>query len=241
MIAQSRPFALVTPREEYRLEQYRLALAQSTLFHGLSTQAIDDVLRRCQVRHRAATAKLVEEGEPGDSVFVIVEGKVRAVRSRDNGQELTLASLGRGDFFGELALLDGRPRDADVVAIEPTTVLVLTREHFAAHLRSHPLTALNLLTEMAQRLRQANETISGLVLEDVNGRLVHTLVKLARAEGPAGPHGLTLSRRPTQQDLASMVGACRETVSRTLTSLIRRGLIIARGRSLVLTPALLTK
>src|SRR6188474_3244380 len=109
------------------------------------------------------------------------------------------------------------------------------------HIQMHARTAMNLLGEMARRLRRADETIAQLALCDVNERLIHRLVGLAREEGASGPDGLVVRRRPTQQELANMIGSCRETISRAFNQLARDGLIIPRGRSLVLTHALLEK
>ena len=115
-------------------------------------------------------------------------------------------------------------------------------ERFLLHLRRSPSTALNLLGEMSQRLRRANENIVSLALQDVEVRLVKTLARLARDEGSTNPDGsLILRRRPTQQELANMVGSSRETVSRTLAAMARQGLTVTRGRSLLLTERLLRR
>jgi CRP-like cAMP-binding protein len=110
-----------------------------------------------------------------------------------------------------------------------------------AHMQSHPRTAINMMSEMARRLRRADETIAQLALCDVNERLIHRLVGLAREEGATAPDGLLVRRRPTQQELANMIGSCRETISRAFNQLARDGLIIPRGRSLVVTPALIER
>jgi CRP-like cAMP-binding protein len=159
----------------------------------------------------------------------------------ENGRELTLSVLTPGDFFGEMSLIDGRARSANVVAIEDATVLALTRDAFRAHLAAHPSTAMNVIAELTARLRRADETIANLALHDVESRLVRTLERLAQKDGEQVEGGLLLRRRPTQQDLANMVGSCRETISRTFTSMIKRGLLVPRGRALVLTRALLDR
>jgi CRP-like cAMP-binding protein len=228
--------------DDVRLDRYRALVAQSAIFRGVAPSALEDLVRRMQVRTRAAGAILVSQDEPGDAMFLIAEGRVRIALFGENGRELTLSTLTRGDFFGEMSLLDGRPRSANVVAVEDTALLVLTRDALLDHLRSHPQTALNLLGEMSRRLRRADETIANLALHDVHRRLVRTLERLAREEpsgGEESPEGLVLRRRPTQQDLANMIGSCRETISRAFTAMIRQGLMVPRGRSLVLTRRLL--
>jgi CRP-like cAMP-binding protein len=227
--------------DDVRLDRYRALVAQSPIFRGVAPSAIDDLVRRMQVRSRAAGAILVSQDEPGDAMFLIAEGRVRVALFGENGRELTLSTLARGDIFGEMALLDGRPRSANVVAVEDTSLLALSRDALLEHLRSHPQTALNLLGEMSRRLRRADETIANLALHDVHRRLVRTLERLAREDGEESPDGLILRRRPTQQDLANMIGSCRETISRAFTSLIKQGLMVPRGRSLVLTRRLLAQ
>jgi CRP-like cAMP-binding protein len=230
-----------------RVDRYRLLVGQSPLFRGIAPAALDDLCRRMQLRTRQAGSLIVAQDEPGDALFVLVSGRARVALFGENGRELTLAELRPGDFFGEMSLLDSRPRSANVVALDDTTALALTREAFHAHLKTHPQTALNLIAELSRRLRRADETIANLALHDVEARLVRTLERLARDEGvPSAAAGLQegellLRRRPTQQDLANMVGSCRETISRTLTSMVRRGLVVPRGRALVLTRALLAR
>lgn len=224
-----------------RPERHRAVLEKVAIFRGASSAALDDLSRRLQVRTRHAGAVVVAQDEPGDAVFILLSGRVKVALFGDNGRELTLSLLGPGELFGEMSLLDNRPRSANVIAIEDATMLALTREAFVEHLRNHPQTAINLLGELARRLRHADETIANLALYDVESRLVRTLERLAREDGETTEAGLMLRRRPTQQALANMVGSCRETVSRTFTSMVRRGLVVQHGRSLVLTRQLLEK
>jgi CRP-like cAMP-binding protein len=222
-----------------RLDRFRAMLQQTSIFRGVGPSAIDDLVRRLQVRSRSSGALLVAQDEPGDALYIMFTGRVKVVLFGENGREVTLATLGPGECFGEMSLLDGRPRSANVVAMDDSVMLVLTREAFAEHLRSHPQTALNLLGDLARRLRRADETIADLALCDVNVRLVRVLERLARQDGEDTMEGLVLRRRPTQQELANMIGSCRETISRAFTSMIGKGLLVPRGRSLLITRRLL--
>ena len=235
----NRPRAEEPRAGDATINRWRALLTQSSLFHGLDPSALDDLTRRLQVRTRRAGALLVEEGEPGDAMFVVLEGRAKVVLFGENGREVTLSLLGPGDFFGEMALLDGAARSANVVADEAVTLLQLSRDAFVDHLRRHPQTAINLLGELSRRLRRADQAISDLTLCDVSHRLVRTLERLARKDGEERADGVLLRRRPTQQDLANMVGSCRETISRTFTSLVKQGLMVPRGRALLLTRRLL--
>lgn len=217
-------------------------LGACALFRGLPAAVIDEIARRAQVRSGPAGTLLITQDEPGEALFIVCAGKAKVTVCGQNGREVTLALLRPGDLFGEVALLDGSPRSANVVAALDCQVLVLPRESLLQHLKSHPQMALNLMQVMARRLRRADEAIVGLALDDVEGRLCRTLVRLAREEGDvSAPGGLVLRRRPTQQELANMVGSSRETVSRTFTSLIRRGLVVPRGRTMILTDRLIAQ
>lgn len=219
----------------------RAAIARAPLFAALPISAIEDLTARVAVRRVAVNAAVVSQDEPGESMFVIMTGRVKVVIFGENGREVTLSILRPGDSFGEMSLFDGAVRSANCVAIEPTTLLVLSREDLMKHIQAHPRTSLNLLGEMARRLRRADETIAQLALCDVNERLIHRLVSLGREEGAESPDGLVVRRRPTQQELANMIGSCRETISRAFNQLARDGLIIPKGRSLVVTAALIER
>lgn len=240
MIANARPApvsSMLGP--DPRVDRYRSLLGQAPLFRGVTTPALDDLIRRMQIRSRPAATLLVAQDEPGDSMFMLVEGRARVVIFGENGRELTLAELKPGDVFGELSLLDTRPRSANVVAIDDVTVLALGRDAFAGHVQRFPMTALNLARELGQRLRRADEQIAALGLHDVETRLSKLLERLAREDGERAEAGLLIRRRPTQQELANMVGSCRETISRTFAAMVRRGLLLPRGRALVVTDKLI--
>ena len=219
----------------------RATIARAPLFAALPIPAIEDLTGRVQVKRVGAQATVLSQDEPGDSMFVIVSGRVKVVIFGENGREVTLSILRPGDSFGEMSLFDGENRSANCIALEPTTLLVLGREDLLRHLAAHPRTSVNLLGEMARRLRRADTAIAQLALCDVHERLIHRLVALGREEGTESPEGLLVRRRPTQQELANMIGSCRETISRAFNQLARDGLIIPRGRSLVVTSQLVSK
>jgi CRP/FNR family transcriptional regulator, cyclic AMP receptor protein len=219
----------------------RATIARAPLFAALPISAIEDLTARVTVRRVSVGSAVVAQDEPGDAMFLIMSGRVKVVMFGESGREVTLSLLRAGDSFGEMSLFDQGPRSAHCLAIEPTTLLVLSRDDLMKHMQAHPRTAINLVSEMARRLRKADETIAQLALCDVNERLIHRLVALGREEGASGPDGLVVRRRPTQQELANMIGSCRETISRAFNQLARDGLIIPRGRSLVVTPALIER
>ncbi len=224
-------------------EKSRIAVAitKASLFNTLSSEAVDDLARRASTKRVASRATIVSQDEPGEAMFLIISGRVKVGIFGENGREVTLSVLRPGQCFGEMSLFDGKERSANCIATEPTTLAVLHRQDLLQHIARFPATALNLLGDMAGRLRRADESIAQLALCDVNERLVHRLVSLAEEEGVAAEEGILVKRRPTQQELANMIGSCRETISRAFNQLAREGLIIARGRSLVVTEALLAQ
>lgn len=224
------------------LEALRHVLKQGRLFRGLCESELDTVISSLHLCEGREGSVLVTQDRPGDGLYVVYSGRVKVVMYGPQAREVTLAILRPGEVFGELAMLDGAPRSATVVAMTDAQLLALPREDFMRHLQRNPQTALNLLGELARRLRRADETIVGLALQDVEVRLVRTLARLAHEEGGVrSEDGLVLRRRPTQQELANMVGSSRETVSRTLAAMARQGLAVPRGRSLVLTEQLLRR
>ncbi len=213
-------------------------LRQMPVFSPLDPVTLRDIYRRMTVKRWYGGAIIVGQEEPGDAFYVVVKGQTREVLFGENGREMTLSTLGEGDFFGAMALLDGKARSANVVAVDDVVLLSMRRDTFFACLEAHPQVAMRLLAEMSLKLRAANELINNLALHDVSSRLMRTLVNLAEQTGDLRDDGIFISRRPTQQELANMVGTCRETVSRALSSMSRKGLVVCRGRSLFLSRAL---
>lgn len=219
----------------------RASLAGAPLFTALPLAAIEDLTERVTIRRVPAHRTVVSQDEAGESLYLIQSGRVKVGVLGENGREVTLAILRAGQTFGEMSLFDGGSRSANCITMEPSTLLELSREDLVLHLTSYPRTALNMLGQMSKRLRRADETITQLALCDVNERLVWQLVSLAKEEGKPVPEGLLVRRRPTQQELANMIGSCRETISRAFNQLARDGLIVARGRSMIVTPALIAQ
>ncbi len=209
------------------------------IFNHLDDESLLQLYKRMSVKYWHGGAIIMGYNEPGTALYILAQGRARAVLFGDNGREMTLSILKPGDFFGEMSTFDGKPRSANVLAEEDSVLLVLEREVLMTHLQQFPETAVRLLGVMSDRLRRANEIINNLALHDVASRLVRTLLALAEENGEQREDGIMIRRRPTQQDLANMVGTCRETISRALSSLSRRGLLISRGRSLLLSRELL--
>ncbi len=170
------------------------------------------------------------ENDPGDSLFIVREGRVKVVLVSEEGREVILGILGVGEHFGELSLIDDEPRSAHVVAMEDSTLLVLRREDFRRRVEANPAVAWALLLEMSQRLRRADEKIGSLVLLDVPGRIARVLLDAAEEAG-----GDEIEKPLTHQTIAHVIGASRETVSRAMREFVEAGWIVTDQRRIRVT------
>lgn len=210
-------------------------LSRVSIFQGLEERAIAS-LGACLTTHAVPKdAVIVGQDDPGDALFVIDRGRVKVALQGSGGREVILSMLRAGDFFGEMSLLDGQPRSANVIAVEETRLWVLSRDDFVSHLAACPSTALKILAEMSARLRRADDVIGNLALLDVYGRVARVLMELSKRDGQHTDAGVLIRERPTHQDLASMVGTSRETVSRVLSELQRQGYLSMQGKTILLS------
>ena len=160
----------------------------------------------------------LEESE-GKNLFFVVEGSVKVTRLSKDGREVILAMLNAGDFFGEMSLLDGQSRSANVIALEETEVLSLKRDDFLVVLHDYPKIAIQLLKEMTSRLRKSDRQIVSLSLSDAEKRIALCIVRFADEQGVIKNGQVTIPKIPIQQDIANMAGTSRETVSRAMSLL----------------------
>ncbi len=172
--------------------------------------------------------------EEGDTLFIIDKGRVKVTILSEDGRELILDILSKGDFFGEMSLLDGRPRSATVVAIEDSELLILRRGDFIRLIERIPRIAAQVMAILASRLRKADQKIEGLALLDVTGRVAGTLQQLAQEHGVSVEDGIMIQNRPTHQVLANMSATTRETVSRVLKKLEHQGFISTQGKNVII-------
>jgi CRP/FNR family cyclic AMP-dependent transcriptional regulator len=216
------------------------ALEGVPLFAGVPAHVLAALAARTSVRHLSRRGVLAAEGSVPSQLFVVLRGKVRAVRRSDSGREVTLETFQPGDLLADALAAPDRPLSNDWEAIEPTDVLAIARDAFIEHLQSAPAVALTLIAGTLDRLERSKGLAAGLALADVPGRVIGALRAMAQSQGQDAPDGVTVHNRPTQQELANSIGACRETVSRVISDLARRGLITPRGRSLLISRRLLS-
>ncbi|MEZ4456771.1 MAG: Crp/Fnr family transcriptional regulator [Gemmatimonadales bacterium] len=199
------------------------------LFQHLDQAEIEALAALFRERSFSRGSIIVSQGDPGDAMFLIADGQVKVAVFGEDGREVILAVHSDRGFFGEMALLDDEPRSAHVIAMTDARLLQLRREDFRSRLRASPDLGVALLRELSRRLRRADETIASMALLDVNGRIAHLLLEMAREEG-----GSRITRKLTHATIAQMVGASRETVSRTMRSLAVQGVIDVSRREIVL-------
>ncbi len=178
---------------------------------------------------------LFAEGDEGDHLYVIVEGKVKLGTSSGDGRENLLSILGPGEMFGELSLFDPNPRTSTATAVTDAKLLSLGQAKLIPCLADHPPVALHLLAALAQRLRRTNEAVGDLVFSDVPGRVAKALIDLGERFGKQTDEGLFVHHDLTQEELAQLVGASRETVNKALADFAGRNWLKLDGRAVLIT------
>lgn len=173
-------------------------------------------------------ARLIEEGTQGDTLYLVLDGKVKACSTDHRDREIIYGVYGPGDYVGEMSL-DGGPRSASVITLEPTTCVLLTRITLQAHIAEHPAFAFELLARVIQRARLATASARSMALMDVYGRLVHLLESMAL---PQGDGTRLIAERPTHAEMAARVGCSREMISRLLKDLVKGGYVALEGPAL---------
>ena len=209
-------------------------LKNVSLFEGLEENELKALAETTSARTFPKDNVIILAEDQGDTMFIIQRGRVKVSIVSEDGREVILSTLGSGDFFGDMSLLDSKPRSANVTATEETDLLMLRRADFIRLIQTIPQIAIKLLAVLAGRLRKTDRKIEGLALSDVTGRITQTLLQLAEDQGIYSQEGVLIRNRPTHQELANMSGTTRETVSRILKRLENQGYIAYRGRDLII-------
>jgi CRP/FNR family cyclic AMP-dependent transcriptional regulator len=220
------------PIEQHQAGRASLFLLQNIpLFAGLTDVQLEQISRMAVRRKVQRNTTLVHAGDSTDSLFVIVNGSAKVLNRDSEGNEVILTLLAAGECFGEMGMIDGSPRSADVVASESCELLVIGKSDFKKALAENVDLCLNIMKSLVLRLREANRKIESLALMDVYGRVAKLLLDFSVKE-----RGLrVIQRKITKQDMAKMVGASREMVSRVMKDLERSGYIRVEEGRIVLT------
>ena len=203
--------------------------ASEQAINEIGDPMVRELALRGQVRAFPKNAVIINEGDRGDSLYVILTGKVKVYVSDDDGREMILDIYGPGDYVGEMAL-DGRPRSASVMTLEPTTCSVVMRDELRNAISANPDIAMGLIATLIDRARIATDNVKNLALMDVYGRVARLLLSLAKEEGGK----LVVPERMTQQDIADRVGASRDMISRIFKDLTIGGYVTIENRTITI-------
>ena len=209
-------------------------LRNVSLFESLAEHELEALSDLAFTRTFGKDSVIILAEEEGDTLFILKTGQVKVSIVSEEGREVILSLLGPGSVFGELSLLDGKPRSANVVATEEADLLMLRRSDFVQLIYKTPQIATALLAELASRLRKTDRQIEGLALLDVTSRISETLLQLANEQGIETADGVVIESRPTHRELANMSGTTRETVSRVIKRLEGQGYIKCNGRKITI-------
>jgi CRP/FNR family transcriptional regulator, cyclic AMP receptor protein len=207
-----------------------VVLKSVPLFSAFTEQQLVTLLNYVQHRSYPRNVFVIQAGDETDSLYVILAGKVKVLIPDDQGREVILSVMGPHDFFGEMGILDDQPRSASVSTLEPCEMLRLSKAGFINCLKENADVAMLVIRNLVKRLREADRKIESLALIDVSGRVVRLLVDMAQeVDGK-----LVVPRTPPKQEIARMIGASREMVSRVIKELQAKGLIRVERRGMVI-------
>lgn len=210
-----------------------LVVRNAPLFTALDDEAASSLRASMTAVKVNKGNTLFKEGDAGDKLYIVVEGKLKLGTSSGDGRENLLSILGPGEMFGELSVFDPGPRTSTATAVTDTRLLALAHDQVIGWVTAHPQVSLQLLARLAQRLRRTNETLADLVFSDVPGRVAKAIMDLGSRFGVQKEEGLHVNHDLTQEELAQLVGASRETVNKALADFAGRGWVRLEPRAVV--------
>ncbi len=212
-------------------------LKKAPLFAGLDDEAASALSAAMGTIRLNKGEVLFHEGDAEDRLYVVITGKIKLGRSGSAGRENLLAILGPGQMFGELSLFDPGPRSSTATAVTACEIRTLEHDELMGWLKGRPEVAQGLLGQLAARLRRANDVVADLVFSDVPGRVAKQLLELANRFGDQRDDGLHVHHDLTQEELAQLVGASRETVNKALADFASRGWMRVDSRAVTILDA----
>jgi CRP/FNR family transcriptional regulator, cyclic AMP receptor protein len=215
-------------------ERAAALLARTALFENLEDAARKSLAAGAVNRSYKKGQLIVQQGDLGESLFIIVEGRVKVFVTSEQGDEMVLVTLGPSEVFGELSVVDGGFRSASAEALEQTRLLAISRSALLDVLRQHPQSTDSLLRSLGAMVRRLTEQATDLVFLDLHGRVAKLLLAFAERENPSADGEVELDLHFTQTDLAAMVGGSRQSVNQILRAFERRGYLSLSGRKIVL-------
>ena len=212
----------------------RRFLESVELFSGLSSSKLDRLVDLSATRSLAANDVLCNKGDEAGQFYGVLWGRLKAVGTGSEGREVVFAVIGPGEVTGEIALIDGRPRSATIVAMEDSELLVLARRDFLAFLREDVDAAIQLAQVLAAYIRRLSDTVEDAYYQPLPVRLAKKLLQLGREHGEDTPDGLRVGVKLSQRELGELVGKTREAVNKQLRTWGEAGLVVTVGGHLVL-------
>lgn len=211
------------------------------LFKGITEKYLKQIVDDFSILHAAKNEVIIVQEDTSTDLYIILKGKVKVTLMSGEGEEYILTDLHVGDYFGEMSLIDGKPRCATVVAVEDSTFAVLKRERLIEALKRDPILALDLLSTLVHKLRKATEREEGLAFLDVRQRLIKLFGELIREEGKKAEDGFYKIGKRTQKELAIRIGASREATSQILRTLASEKIIMEKDTYSLISPSVYTE
>ncbi|WP_068166388.1 Crp/Fnr family transcriptional regulator [Rhodococcus phenolicus] len=210
-------------------------LARAGIFQGVEPSAVAALIKELQPVDFPRGHVIFNEGEPGDRLYIIVSGKVKLGRRSPDGRENLLTIMGPSDMFGELSIFDPGPRTSTATTVTEVRAVSMDREALKAWIDQRPEIAEQLLRVLARRLRRTNNNLADLIFTDVPGRVAKALLQLAQRFGTQEAGALRVTHDLTQEEIAQLVGASRETVNKALADFAHRGWLRLEGKSVLIS------
>jgi len=201
-------------------------LRRLPVFKNINPEHQNSLTKEFSIVHLPKDHEVFFQSDESTDLYIIIKGSARASLMNEECQELVLATFKEGNFFGEMSLLDGRPRSATIILEEDSTLGILKREVFLNAVKKEPMLAIDLLAALVERLRAADELIENLAFLDVSQRLLKYLVQLANEEGEPARDGMTRIKKHTQKEISVRIGASREAVSKVLKVLMAKKIVL---------------
>lgn len=218
------------------MRKYADNLRSVNLFSTLKETQLETISRILFVNSYYRNQVIFQEGDRGDALYIILKGKVKVCLFDDEGREYVLDIVHKDGFFGELALIDDLPRSANAVAMESSDLLVVKRQDFLRLLIENPIIAVEILKVLSRRLRVADERIRWLAFLNVEDRILKYLMEIGVKTGTRVKDYIVIEKGPSQVEIANSCGCSRETVSRMIASLIRKGFLSVNHRQYTINP-----
>ena len=216
------------------MQSVQETLSRAGIFQGVDPDAVVNLISQMQTESFPRGTTIFDEGEPGDTLYIIIEGKVKLARHAPDGRENLLSVMGPSDMFGELSIFDPGPRTSSAVCVTEVNAATMDSEMLRTWINDHPEISQQLLRVLARRLRRTNASLADLIFTDVPGRVAKTLLQLANRFGTHEGGALRVNHDLTQEEIAQLVGASRETVNKALATFAQRGWIRLEGKSVVI-------